>query len=81
MSAQWCVTEDPEFLSLRINLWNGHAVVLTAWKDDAAQPFVALCSDSAEHDLAEVTAPHFRRWLDGTQGRSSRRDQPQQRRG
>ena len=69
MNATWVVGEDPDMLTLRIALWNGHAVVVAAWKDDAAVPFVALCDGTAERDLAELDCAGFRRWLDGAQGR------------
>jgi hypothetical protein len=69
MNAAWTVSEDPEMVTLRIALWNGHAVVVAAWKDNSATPFVGLCSGTAEHDLAEMDCANFRRWLDGAQGR------------
>lgn len=69
MSARWQVIEDSDVLGLRIDLWNGHGITLTVWRDDAAAPFVGLRSGTGEHDLTEVTADSFRRWLDGAQGR------------
>jgi hypothetical protein len=70
MTARWTVAEDAEALTVRVELWNGCAVVLCAWKDDSAAPFVALStSEHGQHDLAELDFAAFRRWLDGAQGR------------
>jgi hypothetical protein len=69
-SAQWRVVEDPDATHLHVELWNGHSVSITVWKDGAAQPFVALrTAEHGEHDLAECDHAAFRRWLDQAQGR------------
>jgi hypothetical protein len=70
MSARWRVTEDADTLVLHVSLWNGHHLVLTAWRDDAAPPLCALRdSKGAELYLAQCTATDFRVWLDRAQGR------------
>ena len=79
MSARWHVVEDSEAMHLRVDLWNGHSIAVTVWRDDAASPFVALRSGDGEHDLAEVTAGTFRRWLDGAQGKPVRQKAPRSR--
>jgi hypothetical protein len=73
MAARWRVEQDSEAMHLHVELWNGHAIGVTVWRDDAAQPFVALRStEHGEQDLAEVTAGSFRRWLEGAQGKPAR---------
>jgi hypothetical protein len=74
MSAHWTVTEDPEMVTVRIGLWNGHNVVLAAWKDDSASPFVALTTtEHGEYDLSALDFAAFKRWLDGAQERRQTR--------
>jgi hypothetical protein len=69
-SARWAVTEDADIIGLRVDLWNGYAVHVLAWKDDSAPPFVALRQDGgSERDLADETFGSFKRWLDRAQGR------------
>ena len=65
-------------IGLRVELWNGYAVHVLAWKDDAAPPCVILRGDAdvhagAERDLADQTAASFRAWLDRAQGRGTSR--------
>jgi hypothetical protein len=70
MSASWTVTEDTEMVSVRVELWNGAAVVVCAWKDDSAAPFVALSTtEHGQHDLSECNFRAFRAWLGVAQGR------------
>jgi hypothetical protein len=73
-SARWVVTEDADMIGLRVDLWNGFAVHVLAWKDDAAPPFVALRQDNGnERDLANETFISFRAWLNDAQGRGQPR--------
>jgi hypothetical protein len=72
MAARWVVTEDTDMIGLRVSLWNGHAVHVLVWKDDATSPFVALRQDGGgERDLADETFASFKRWLDAAQGRGA----------
>jgi hypothetical protein len=77
MTAKWHVVEDHEATHLHIELWNGHSLTITAWKDDAASPFVALRStEHGEHDLAECGFKSFRAFLERAQGKPARRTAP-----
>jgi len=49
MGARWVVTEDADMIGLRVDLWNGFAVHVLAWKDDAAPHFVALTITAISH--------------------------------
>ena len=41
--ARWTISEDDdEMLTLRVELWSGHAIVVAVWRDDATAPFVGL---------------------------------------
>jgi hypothetical protein len=74
MSARWVVTEDADMIGLRVDLWNGYAVHLVAWKDDTSPPFVALREgQDGERDLAAQSFGSFKAWLDRAQGRGQPR--------
>jgi hypothetical protein len=69
MSAKWRVEQVDDMLTLRVELWNGHSIVITAFADDAMPPLVALRGGDAEHDLDETSFARLRAWLDTAQGR------------
>jgi hypothetical protein len=59
-------------IGLRVNLWNGYAVHVVAWKDDTASPFVALQGGAVDNRVPEF-ACHAR---SGDERDLSRRDVP-----
>jgi hypothetical protein len=69
MSAKWRVEQDGDTVLLHVRFWNGHAISITAFADDAVPPFVALRSAGSESDLAELDYVAFRCWCDGALGR------------
>ncbi len=67
MAARWhVVSDDRDAITLHIALWNGHAITLTAWKDDRT---VMLWRANDGHDFADEGLASFRSWLDRAQGR------------
>jgi len=72
-SATWTTAEDSEMVTLRIGLWNGHAVHIVTWRDDSTPPLVALVDALGEHDLAELDFAGFKRWWHGAQEGGDRR--------
>jgi hypothetical protein len=73
MAARWVVTEDADMIGLRVDLWNGYAVHVLAWKDDSIPPGAMLRGPESAHDLDEMNARQLRAWLDQAQGRGGQR--------
>ena len=71
MTARWSIVTagTGDMVTLQIELWNGHAITLTVWKDDHA---AMLWQGSDGRDFGEETLPSFRAWLQATQGRGQR---------
>jgi hypothetical protein len=71
MTARWHVIAggQGDMVTLQVELWNGHALTLTAWKDDRA---VMLWQGSDGRDFSDDTITSFRRWLATAQGRGAR---------
>lgn len=55
-------------MSLRIELWNHHGITLIALKDGKeGRPAAIMWGPNATHELDQMTADNFRRWLDVAQ--------------
>lgn len=71
MAARWhVVSDDRDMITLRVALWNGHEITLTAWQDDRA---VMLWRGNDGRDFGGETLGSFRAWLNQAQGRGTRR--------
>ena len=66
--AKWWIHEDPEALTLQIELENDRAVTLTCWKN-GDPPAVSLWTHNGEHNFTDtsigrgVSADSFREWI------------------
>jgi hypothetical protein len=69
MTARWTVAEDPEALTVRVELWNKHGVTLVMPKDGKTSGGAMLWGPDAAHELDQLAPDAFKRWLDLTQGR------------